>query len=134
MDTILISQLALSVYIGTHEHEQNNLQTVLLDLAIATDIEAAAETDSLDHAIDYEVVVNDLQAMLDGHRFQLMETMVKWVADYLYQRWQVIDAEITLSKPEALAGKASVAIVHRMAVDVNTILQEELECQHETTH
>ncbi|MDF1795248.1 MAG: dihydroneopterin aldolase [Coxiellaceae bacterium] len=134
MDTLIINQLALAVYIGTHEFEQENLQTILLDLAIAMDIEPAAASDQLKDAIDYEVIVNDLQGLVEGRRFQLLETLAKWVADYLYQRWQIIDAEITLTKPDALDGEVKVSVVHRLAVDVNMITQEELECQRETTH
>lgn len=134
MDTLLINQLALSVYIGTHEYEQENLQKILLDLAIAMDIEPAASSDQLVDAIDYEVIVDDLQGLVQGRRFQLLETLAKWVADYLYQRWQIMDAEITLTKPDALDGEARISVVHRLAVDVNMITQEELECQRETTH
>lgn len=134
MDTLLIRQLALSLFIGTHEYEQQNLQTILVDLAIAMDVEMAAERDQLEDAIDYEVIAEDLVTMIKGKRFQLLETLAKWVGEYLYQRWQVLDAEITLTKPSSLAGGAQVSIVHRMSVDVNVMTQEELECQYETTH
>ncbi len=134
MDTLLIKQLALSLYIGTHEHEQQALQTVLVDLAIAMDIDLAAESDALDDAIDYEAVANDLVSMLKGHRFKLLETLASWIGDYLHQRWHVMDAEITLTKPCDLPGNATVSVVHRMAVDANVMMQEELECQYETTH
>ena len=53
MDIVYIQALELDAVIGVYEWEQQIEQRLLLDLELGADIKKAAESDSLDDALDY---------------------------------------------------------------------------------
>jgi dihydroneopterin aldolase len=129
MDTVFIRQLEVSTYIGTHDWEQAKRQTVWLDLELPTCIDEPAASDDLADALDYEKIASEVKALLEASRFQLLESMAKAVANYLFHQWDVIDAEIRITKPKALKSVAAVGVTHTFEADLLTEMEEEVACQ-----
>lgn len=134
MDTVFIRELEISTYIGIHDWEQEKRQTVLVDLDLPTSIDVAAQHDDIADALDYEKVVSELKALLESSRFQLLESMAKAIADYLYHQWQIIDAEIRITKLKAMKSVAAVGVVYSMQSSIFVDYEEEKDLCQDTRH
>ena len=75
--SIFIDSLALETTIGLHSWEKTVKQTVVADIEIGIDYSMAAETDHIDHSVNYETIANDLHAWAADHRCELLETLAK---------------------------------------------------------
>ena len=73
--TVFIDQLALDTYIGLHQWEMTDRQTVITNIRMELDISKAAQTDEVAHSIDYEFVAKHLRTWAYNHRCKLLEKL-----------------------------------------------------------
>lgn len=111
MDIVYIRDLKVDTVIGIFDWERRIRQTVSLDLEMATDIRAAAASDSIDDALDYKAVGKRLIAFIQASEFQLVETLSEKVADIVLNEFGVAWLKLRLSKPGALRGSQDVGII-----------------------
>ena len=111
MDIVYIRDLKVDTVIGIFDWERRIRQTVSLDLEMATDIRAAAASDSIDDALDYKAVGKRLIAFIRESEFQLVETLSEKVADIVLNEFGVAWLKLRLSKPGALRGSQDVGII-----------------------
>jgi len=86
-------------------------QTVSLDLEMATDIRAAAETDDVADTIDYKAVAKRLISFVEGTDFQLVESIAERVSDIVREEFGVEWVRLRVSKPGAVTGARDVGVV-----------------------
>lgn len=110
MDTITLSNISIKTIIGIHAWEQSVPQKLILDLILTTDAGAIAQTDSIDQAIDYEKVVQEIFAFADKQHFQLVETFADRLANHLLALFSTDSVTLTVHKPGALKEAKDVAI------------------------
>ena len=111
MDIVYIRDLKVDTVIGIFDWERRIRQTVSLDLEMATDIRAAAASDSIDDALDYKAVGKPLIAFIQESEFQLVETLSEKVAEIVLNEFKVPWLKLRLSKPGALRGSQDVGII-----------------------
>ena len=111
MDIVYIRDLKVDTVIGIFDWERRIRQTVSLDLEMATDIRAAAASDSIDDALDYKAVGKRLISFIQDSEFQLVETLSEKVAEIVLQEFAVPWLRLRLSKPGALRGSQDVGII-----------------------
>lgn len=111
MDIVYIRDLKVDTVIGIFDWERRIRQTVSLDLEMATDIRAAAASDSIEDALDYKAVGKRLIAFIQASEFQLVETLSEKVADIVLNEFKVPWLKLRLSKPGALRGSQDVGII-----------------------
>ena len=111
MDIVYIRDLKVDTVIGIFDWERRIRQTVSLDLEMATDIRAAAASDSIDDALDYKAVGKRLIAFIQESEFQLVETLSEKVAEIVLNEFKVPWLKLRLSKPGALRGSQDVGII-----------------------
>jgi len=110
MDIVFISELRVDTVIGVFDWEREIRQTVVLDLEIASDNARAAQSDNIEHALDYAAISIRIQRFIEGSEFQLIETMAEQVAALLIKEFGIAWLRLRLSKPGAVASAAEVGV------------------------
>lgn len=110
MDIVYITDLQIETIIGIYDWEREVKQRVSLDLEMAFDIRRAAETDDIEHALNYKAVAKRLIGFIEGSEFFLIESMAEEVAKIVRQEFGVTWLRLSLSKPGALRGAKNVGI------------------------
>ncbi len=111
MDIVYIRDLKIDTIIGVNDWEREVRQTVSLDLEMATDIHAAAETDDIADTIDYKAVAKRLINFVEGTDFQLVESIAERVSDIVREEFGVSWVRLRVSKPGAVTGAQDVGVV-----------------------
>lgn len=110
MDTITLSNISIKTLIGIHAWEQSVQQKLVIDLTLTTDAATIALTDSIEQAIDYEKVVQEISAFAKNQHFQLVETFADRLANHLLTLFPTENVTLTVHKPGALKEAKDVAI------------------------
>ena len=71
---VLIERLELHAYHGWHPHEGEFGQPYSIDVELLTDVGAAASSDHLSDALDYDAIVTTTKSIFTGRRHKLVES------------------------------------------------------------
>jgi 7,8-dihydroneopterin aldolase/epimerase/oxygenase len=104
MTTIEIHGLELRGFHGVLPQERENGQRFLFDVSLVVKDERAAQSDSIDDAVDYREVVAIVREVSDGKAFQLLEALADAVARTLYDRLAVARVRVRVRKPDVSLG------------------------------
>lgn len=110
MDHIVIRELRARCIIGVDADERRNPQEVIIDVVLGHDATAAGRSDRLADAVDYRDITSKVLHMVEGSRFRLVEALAQRIADICLDNGAVMQAEITVRKPAALAAVREVGI------------------------
>jgi dihydroneopterin aldolase len=75
MDIVFIRDLEIECIIGIWGWERKMPQTVNIDIDIGTDVANAAETEDIEHCVDYKSVSQTVTSLVKEGRFKLVETL-----------------------------------------------------------
>ena len=110
-DLVFIEDLRIQTVIGVFDWEREITQTVSLDLEMAFDIGAAAQTDSIDDTLDYKAVSKRLIQFVEASEFQLVEALAEHCARIILEEFPVAWLRLKLSKPGAVRGSSNVGVL-----------------------
>lgn len=110
-DIVYIKGLRVRTVIGIHDWERDIRQPLVLDLEMAADTGRAAQSDSIEHALDYAAVASRLVQYIGASRCQLIETLAEEVARLLREEFAVSWLRLTLAKPGAVAQADEVGVI-----------------------
>lgn len=110
-DRVLIEGLEVRTVIGIYDWEREIRQMVRLDLEMAWDISKAAESDSIEHALDYKAVSKRLISFVDASSFGLIEALAEHCATIVREEFGVPWLRLKMSKPGAVRGSENVAVL-----------------------
>ena len=110
MDIIFIHGLKCQCLIGVWAWEKKVAQTLVLDIDIAADIAAAAASDDLKDAIDYQAISTRVMDYAKENQFDLIETLVARLADLILAEFEVPWVRIRLDKGQAVKGVKHVGV------------------------
>ena len=96
--------------LGVHPAERIQPRKVRMDIALECDVRKAAETDHLEHAMNYELVEAEAVAIAKKGKFALIESLAERVADACLRHALVTAVRVVVEKPEALPLTKSVAV------------------------
>lgn len=111
MDIVYIRDLRIETIIGIYDWERTVRQIVSLDLEMATDIRKAAQSDNIEHTLNYKAVAKRLISFIEDSEFLLIEAMAEQVAEIVMQEFDVPWLRLRLSKPGAVRGSRDVGLV-----------------------
>lgn len=110
-DVLCIRGIETRCVVGVYPHERGTPQPLCVDLELRLDTDAAARSERLSRAVDYDAVAQQTRFILDGCRFRLIETAAHALAKLLLappapgeRRSQVASVRVRLTKPDALGG------------------------------
>jgi dihydroneopterin aldolase len=103
-----LHNLRVDCIVGVYPHEREQVQSVLLDLELDYDFAAAAASDAIPDAVDYDLVVRIVTDLIQARRFQLIEAMAEAVAALLLESLPAIAAvRLEIRKPAAVPAAAN---------------------------
>ena len=111
MDTVFIRGLRIDTVIGVYDWERDIRQTLVLDLELASDNRAAAATDGIAEAVDYDAISKRLLAYTQASEFQLIETLAERLAEIVLSEFPVPWLRLALGKPGAVAEAEDVGVI-----------------------
>jgi len=97
-DKIIINALRIETIIGLYPWEQKVRQTLLIDLALSTDIRQAAAGDDLHHTINYEAVCEHVTALAKNNQYNLIETLAENIASMILADFTATAVSVTIKK------------------------------------
>lgn len=92
MAKVLVHELDVHAYHGWHAYEGEFGQAFSVDIELEVDIEMAAATDHLQHAIDYGKVVAETRRLFVERRYKLVEAAAAGLADDLLREFPAAKA------------------------------------------
>lgn len=110
MDRVFVEDLRVDVIVGIWDWERAMTQTVSIDLEMAWDIRAAAESDDINQTLDYRSVSKRVSAFLAKSNFQLIETMAEQIAALIQKEFNVTWLCVSIHKPAAVRGARDVGV------------------------
>ena len=111
MDIVYIEGLRTDAVIGVYDWERSIRQELVLDLELASDNRAAADTDAIEDAVDYDAISGRIIAYVQDSEFQLIETLAERVAGLVLREFDVSWLRLKLAKPGAVADASSVGVI-----------------------
>jgi dihydroneopterin aldolase len=99
-----LKSLRVDFIVGIYDHERQQRQIVILDIALDYDFAAPAGSDAIGDAVDYDDVARRVTELVQRRAFQLIETMAEETAAMLLARLiQVQKVRLEIRKPAAVA-------------------------------
>jgi len=110
MDKVFIKGLSIQTTIGFFAWEKEIKQTLLIDLTMAWNIQAAAQDDELAKTLDYAQISADIAQFANQNPVDLLETLAERLACYLMQRYHIPWLKLAIHKPNAVHNATSVGV------------------------
>ena len=99
--------LRVDCIVGIYEHERNARQPVIVDVEIDYDFAAAAASDAITDAVDYDGVARAITELAERRGFQLIETMAEETAAMLLAQVPAATrVKLEIRKPDAVPAAA----------------------------
>ena len=108
--TIRIKNLRLRTHIGIKDDEIKNRQDVVINAVIRYRADKAVEFNHIEQALNYRTITKQVIALVEDHRFLLLERMTREVLDLIMSHEPVLTAQVEIDKPHALRFSDSVSI------------------------
>lgn len=98
-----IKALRVDCIVGIYEHERRATQTVILDIEFDYGFAAAATSEAIADAVDYDHIVVAVKELLGRRKYQLIETMAVETTLMLLERLRsVLRVRVEICKPAAV--------------------------------
>ncbi|MCB1984268.1 MAG: dihydroneopterin aldolase [Burkholderiales bacterium] len=110
MDIIFLSDFKAKTLIGIYPWERKVAQTIQLDLEIALPDKRAAETDSIEHAVDYARVVECIREILEKKHFMLLEALAEHIAHTIMKEFKSPWVRISVAKLGIIRGVKRIGV------------------------
>lgn len=111
MDIIFLTELEATAIIGIYDWERETKQIIVLDIEMAFDITKAAETDDIQHTLDYKAVSERVVSFVEQSEFFLVEKLVEEIANILLTEFNTPWVKIILNKRGAISRAKDVGII-----------------------
>ena len=105
---IRIADLWCDAVIGIHEEEKIRTQPLGLDVSLHFDASQAIASDVIGDTIDYFTLATAIKARVEANRHELIEGLLDALLDLVMADSRIMDVEISIRKPEALASLGAV--------------------------
>jgi dihydroneopterin aldolase len=111
---VFVRGLSVETVIGVGEQERAAPREVVVDLEMETDLDAAAKSDDLAHAIDYAAAADLVRAHGKASRFRLLEALAGSIASLVLERFPALSAvAVRVEKAWAVPGARAVGVTLR---------------------
>ncbi|HEY6527887.1 MAG TPA: dihydroneopterin aldolase [Cellvibrionaceae bacterium] len=110
MDWIFIRDLPVDTVIGVFEWERAIQQRLFLDVDLAWDISAAAQSDDLTYALNYAAVAERLKFWAENYSCQLIERLADYLARQLLAEFNTPRVRLTVYKPGAVPAARTLGV------------------------
>jgi len=99
MYKITLTGLTFYGYHGASKAEKELGQRFVIDLEIESDLEEAANSDNLEHTINYVEIFELVKEIVESGSKNLLETLANSIAIKILSRFDVESISVKISKP-----------------------------------
>ncbi len=110
-DIVFIRGLQLDTVIGVYAWEREVRQRLLVDLEMSWDLDRAADSDDVDHALNYAAVAERLREFAAQESCLLIERLADRLAATVMEDFNVPWLRLRLCKPGAVKDAEDVGVV-----------------------
>ena len=119
-DVVFIKGLKVEAVIGVFAWERAITQPILIDIALETDINKAAQTDDIVDALSYKEVCDDVSAWCKELKAELLEHLATELINKLFTNYNCQKITLSVAKPTAIKDADAVGIqITRYATDID---------------
>jgi len=97
-DVIVIEDLEVHFRVGVPDEERSSPQRLLLSMRLMMDFSNAAESDDVDHTIDYDRLTREYVQWGSQREWKLIETLAVHTADWILQHFSPDHVEVSVKK------------------------------------
>jgi len=131
-DTIVLTGLTVNCIVGVYGEERRVAQALRVDVELHLDTRPVHNGAGFAGTVDYARLAGELTFLLEACRFRMLESAAEAIARYVLApptdesaQAQVQAVTLTLTKPEALAGRATPSVrIHRRAAEYTYLIEE----------
>lgn len=109
-DRILIEGLCARCIIGVNHNERTELQDVVIDIDMYTDMSVPGRTDSITDAVNYKEVKKKVLGFVESSQFFLIEALAEAIAKLCLEDPAVEKVRVRVDKPLALRFAKTVGV------------------------
>ena len=109
-ETIHIDNLQVRCIIGVRPTERDREQPLVMSLAFPQDFGTAAESDTLEHTVNYSEVAQAARDFVRDGQFGLLETLARQLGMHLCERFGLPSMRLHVRKPQAIADSDGPAV------------------------
>lgn len=110
MDQVLIESLQVDAVIGVYDWERTITQPLIIDAIIYADQQKAAQSDDINHAINYKKVCEDIISSCQRTKANLIERLADNIANIILSYTGVKKVSVSVKKPTAIKETQSVGV------------------------
>ena len=111
MDKIIITDLLVRGILGINPEERVKLQDILINAVLYTDIRSAAQTDTIENAVNYKAITKRIIAHVEESSDFLVEKLVTDLARIILSEYEAVErVQLRVEKPGALRFARSVGV------------------------
>ncbi len=110
-----LKNLRIDSIVGVYAHERTDAQPLFVDVEVDYDFTAAAASDAIADALDYDQIAAGLTRIAQEGRFELLEALAEASASFCLESFpQVTAVRLEIRKPRAVeAADASFVRIER---------------------
>jgi len=102
VDKITLKGMEFFGYHGVGKIERQRGQIFIIDVVMHVDLSQACLTDQLDKTVDYSFVLKEIERIVEGKPYYLIEKVAAVVSDNLLEKFPLIESvEVVIHKPDA---------------------------------
>ena len=109
-DRILIEGLCARCIVGVNHDERRDLQDVVIDIDLYTDMSAPGRTDSIEDAVNYKEVKKKVLGFVESSQFFLIEALAEAIAKLCLEDPAIEKVRVRVDKPLALRFAKTVGV------------------------
>ncbi|MDX2373049.1 dihydroneopterin aldolase [Psychrobacter sp. PP-21] len=109
-DVVFIKGLKVEAVIGVFDWERAITQPLLIDIALETDISAAALSDDVSDALSYKEVCDDVSEWCKEIQAKLLEHLAGQISDKLFAKYDCQKITLSIAKPTAITQADAVGV------------------------
>lgn len=111
MDKIFVKDLLVRAIIGINPEERVKLQDIVINLTLFADISRAAQTDDIEHAVNYKSITKRIIEHVEASSDYLVEKLVTDIARIILTEFEGVErVHVRVEKPGAIRFAQSVGI------------------------
>ncbi len=116
MDIIFLHDFKAKTLIGIYPWERVVPQTIQLDLEIALPTSRACQSDNIEDALDYALIIERINEILANRHFSLLEALAEHIAQTILTEFQSPWVKVSVAKLGIIRGvkKLGVRIERRL--------------------
>lgn len=120
MDIIFLHDFKAKTLIGVYPWERKIAQTIQLDLEIALPSSHACQTDKIQDALDYAMIVKRINEILSRKRFSLLEALAEHIAQVILTEFKSPWVKVRVAKLGIIRGVKKVGVcIERTSASFN---------------